>query len=430
MASMAEICVLGLGYVGLPTASLLATAGFQVLGVDTDANVVAALNSGHTRLQEAGLATLAAAAHHSGNLTAAKAPEASDTFIICVPTPVTPEPERRVELKMVEQAARSIVPHLRKGNLIILESTSPVGTTRNVVGAILNSAGFAPGKDVHLCYCPERVLPGNTVAELVNNDRIIGGFTPACAEHAREIYARFCQGKITLSDDLTAELCKLMENTSRDVNIALANAFARIAEDAGVNVWEAIELSNLHPRVKILKPGPGVGGHCIPVDPWFLIDAYPQHAGLLRAARELNDGQAQRMLTRMLGTGLLKRGDKLAILGAAYKADIDDPRMSPAARLADAAEAEGIRFAVHDPLVAAGKHEGVTISNNLEEVLSGAAAAVLLTEHKFYRGLTSKEFAQHMSGKLIADTRNWLNHKTLTLAGFRIMILGDGKESP
>ena len=421
---MAEICVIGLGYVGLPTASLLATAGFQVLGVDVDEQVVASLRTGKTGLEEAGLATLVSAAWHSGNLTASTQPEASDTFIICVPTPVTPD--HHVDLEMVKQAAKTIAPYVKKGNLVILESTSPLGTTRNVVGAMLKSAGLTPGADVHLCYCPERVLPGNTVAELVNNDRIIGGFTPACAEHAREIYERFCQGKISITDDITAEMCKLMENTYRDVNIALANSFSRIAEDAGVNVWEAIELSNLHPRVKILKPGPGVGGHCIPVDPWFFVEAYPQHTALLRAASETNDGQAARILARLMEIGPIKSGDKIAILGAAYKADIDDPRESPAARLVQAAREQGIATAVHDPLVKAGDHHGLNVSNNLEECLNGAGAAVLLTEHKFYRGLSSKVFASQMSGHLIVDTRNWLNRKSLQLAGFRVLLLGNG----
>ncbi len=421
---MAEICVIGLGYVGLPTASLLATAGFQVLGVDVDLELVEGLRSGKTRLEEAGLSTLVSAACHSGNLTAATKPEPSDTFIICAPTPVTAD--HHVDLSMVDAAANSIKSVVKKGNLVILESTSPIGTTRGTVGGVLKKAGFEPGRDVHLCYCPERVLPGNTVAELVNNDRIIGGLTLACAEHAQEIYARFCQGKISLTDDLTAEMCKLMENTYRDVNIAVANVFSRIAEDSGVNVWRAIELSNLHPRVKILKPGPGVGGHCIPVDPWFFVDAYPNHTGLLRASREANDSQATRMLQRMMATGLLKAGDTLAILGAAYKADIDDPRESPATLLAHAAAAAKINVRVHDPLVRAGDHHGLNVSNNLDECLTGAAAAALLTEHKYYRGLSSKVFAQHMSGKLICDARNWLNHKSLSLAGFTVLLLGDG----
>jgi UDP-N-acetyl-D-mannosaminuronic acid dehydrogenase len=421
---MPDICVLGLGYVGLPTASLLANAGFKVLGVDIDAAVVEGLRSGKTRLEEAGLATLVSAACNSGNLKAALKPEAADTFIICVPTPVSSE--HHVDLRMVEQAAKSIQPLLKKGNLVILESTSPLGTTRKVVGTMIEKAGFRPGTNIHLCYCPERVLPGNTVAELVNNDRIIGGFTPACAERAQGIYSRFCQGAIRRTDDRTAELCKLMENTSRDVNIALANSFARIAEDSGVNVWDAIELSNLHPRVKVLRPGPGVGGHCIPVDPWFLIEAFPEHTQLLKASRLINDGQGERLLERLLSIKALKTGDKIAILGAAYKADIDDPRESPAALLCRAAQSRSIKFAVHDPLVKGGAHDGLTISNDVEEVLKGAAVAVVLTDHKAYRALKPKVFTQCMSGRTILDARNCLDRKAYQAAGLRVLTLGDG----
>jgi len=423
---MADICVLGLGYVGLPTASLLANAGFHVLGVDVDQRIVRGLRSGATRLDEAGLATLVAAAVNSGNLQSASAPEPADTFIICVPTPLTAH--KGVDLVAVEAASRMLVPCLRKGNLVILESTSPIGTTRATVGGILSAAGFEPGRDVHLCYCPERVLPGNTVAELIGNDRIIGGVTAACARRAASIYGRFCQGRITLTDDRTAEMCKLMENTCRDVNIALANSFARIAEDAGVNVWEAISLANLHPRVKILKPGPGAGGHCIPIDPWFLAEAYPRHAALLRTAREINDTQPARMLQRLQGTGLLKSGDQLAVLGAAYKADVDDARESPAALLCRAAGTLGLRTSVHDPLVRAGKHHGIEVSNDLAACLSDAAAAVLLTEHKSYREVPVSAYVERMRGRLIGDTRNWLNHAALRQAGFTVVVLGDGTD--
>src|SRR5262245_13574055 len=205
---MADICVLGLGYVGLPTASLLANVGFHVLGVDVDPEVVSMLGTGRTRLEEAGLSTLVSAAVNSGNLVTATAPEPADTFLICVPTPVTPG--KTADLSAVELAARSILPLLRRGNLVILESTSPVGTTRNVVGRILGETGLEAGRDFDLCYCPERVLPGNTTHELINNHRLIGGVTPQSAAHAQQIYERFVQGKIVLTDDRTAELCKLM----------------------------------------------------------------------------------------------------------------------------------------------------------------------------------------------------------------------------
>ena len=423
---MADICVLGLGYVGLPTASLLANAGFHVLGVDIDQDIVAMLRGGRTRLEEAGLATLVSAAVNSGNLVTAAQPEPADTFMICVPTPVTPA--KTADLRAVEQAARSILPLLKPANLVILESTSPVGTTRNVVGRILKESGLEPGRDFDLCYCPERVLPGNTTHELVNNHRLIGGVTPQSAEHAQQIYERFAQGRIVLTDDRTAEMCKLMENTYRDVNIALANVFARIAEDVGINVWEAIEYANLHPRVQVLKPGPGVGGHCIPVDPWYLVEAFPEHTDLLRQARRINDSQAERMLEQLWDTGELVPGKKLAILGAAYKPDIDDPRESPAALLAGAARKRGLDVSVHDPLVKAGLHHGLLVSNDLPACLRGATAAALLCEHRAYRVLSAKYFQEHLAGKLIADARNWLNHASLRRAGFNIVLLGMAKD--
>jgi len=419
---LAEVCVLGLGYIGLPTASLLANAGFRVLGVDIDHAIVEALRSGRTRMEESGLATLVSAAVQSGNLVASRDPEPSDTFIICVQTPLTEE--KKVDLSAVEAAVRAIIPHLRPGNLVILESTSPVGTTRNVVGRILKESGLDPGRDFDLCYCPERVLPGNTLSELVNNDRIIGGYTAKSAERASAIYERLCQGKILLTDDRTAEMCKLMENIYRDVNIALANVFARISEESGVDVWKAIEYANHHPRVNILKPGPGVGGHCIPVDPWFLVEAYPEHTSLLRRAREVNEGQSKRILNRMMNTGQLGPGDKLAILGAAYKADIDDPRESPALLIANLAVKKGIKVHIHDPLVKPGAHHGFEISNDLAACLENAAAAALMTEHRAYRDLSAEILSEHMTGRLIFDSRNWLDHNSLRHAGFTVIVTG------
>lgn len=424
---MAEVCVLGLGYVGLPTASLLAGSGFQVLGVDIDSRITTALNEGRTRLKEAGLSMLVSAACQSRNLVASTQPEASHTFIICVPTPT--QADHRADLSAVESAARSILPFLRRGNLVILESTSPVGTTRGVVGRILAESGLRPGVDFDLAYCPERVLPGNTLAELVNNDRIIGGVTPASAEAAKGIYDRFSQGKISLTDDLTAELCKLMENTYRDVNIALSNVFSRICEDVGIDAWKAIDLANLHPRVNILKPGPGVGGHCIPVDPWFLIDQFPNDTQLLRQAREVNEGQSERILDRLLATGELESGQRLAILGAAYKADIDDARESPALLLAEKAREAGLTVVLHDPLVEPGSRNGFEVVSDLEAALDGAAAAVLITEHKCYRALSSKVFLERMKGRLVADTRNVLNHAAFRRAGFTVLATGVGEVS-
>lgn len=421
---MADICVLGLGYVGLPTASLLADSGFHVTGVDIDPKVVEALDDGRTCLKEEGLSRLIRSVVKSKRLVAAAVPCPAQVYIICVPTPTLAD--HRVDLHAVESATRSILPHLRRGNLVILESTSPVGTTRNLVGGILAESGLQPGVDFDLCYCPERVLPGNTIKELVHNCRVIGGITPHSAQVAHKLYQNFCRGTLTLTDDKTAELCKLMENTYRDVNIALSNVFANICESEGLNAWEAIRHANLHPRVNILNPGPGVGGHCIPVDPWFLIQQYPQHTSLLRTARLVNDSQGVHMLDRLTATGKLNAGDKLTILGAAYKADVDDPRESPAFTVAEAARARGMKVDIHDPLVTPGTYHGFNVSNDLNTALAHAAAAILITDHASYRALPADVFADTMTGRLIGDTRAALNHPALIDAGFMLFITGVG----
>ena len=419
---MAQICVLGLGYVGLPTAALLANSGYHVLGVDINRDVVESLKSGKTRLSEAGLDTLVFAAFQSGNLKSATEPEESDTFIICVPTPVNPD--KTVDLRAVRSAAEAIAKYVKKGNLVILESTSPVGTTERDVGSIIKDrTGLAYGADYDLCYCPERVLPGNTVGELVHNDRIIGGIVPASAQRAKDIYDRFSKGKKILTTCKTAEMCKLMENTFRDVNIALANTFANIAEVAGVNVWDAIEYANLHPRVNILSPGPGVGGHCIPVDPWYFVEGFPNESGLLKTARQINDGQSKRIVDLLIGKGI-RPGGKLAILGASYKQNIDDIRESPALLIAEYAKRAQLDVIAHDPHVTPGMHEGLLVSADLADVLNGADALILITHHDAYRSLSASEIKSRMKGKLVYDTRNWLNHKELTELGLTVLVLG------
>ncbi len=270
---MARICILGLGYIGLPTASMFAVAGQTVIGVDPSPRVREALQQGRLPIEEPELETLVTAALQSGHLRVRAEPEPADAFIIAVPTPL--QNGQHADLSYVERAARDIVPLLRRGNLVVLESTVPPGTTRTVLAPILAESGLQPGRDLHVAHCPERVLPGRIMLELVQNDRLAGGLTPECAEHAAELYSAFVKGAIMRTDATTAEMVKVMENTYRDVNVALANEFALIAEHIGVNVWEAIALANHHPRVNVLRPGPGVGGHCIAVDPWFLADHHP-----------------------------------------------------------------------------------------------------------------------------------------------------------
>ncbi len=342
------ICVLGLGYIGLPTASTFATQGINVIGVDVNQRVIEALRAGQTHIQEPGLRTLVQAALASGRLEIADHPGPADAFIIAVPTPILPD--KRADLQYVKQAARSIVPNLRPGNLVVLESTCPPRTTVDLLMPLLSESGLSPGEDFFLAYTPERVLPGKILRELVENPRVIGGVNQASSEAGRDLYRLFVRGEILLTDSTTAELVKLMENTYRDVNIAVANEFARLADHLHVDVWQAIDFASRHPRVEILRPGPGVGGHCISIDPWFLVESAPELTPLIQAARTVNDEQptfAVDLIRRALGGNLADK--RVAALGLAYKADVDDLRESPAVDVVRQLVAEGAAVSTYDP---------------------------------------------------------------------------------
>ena len=283
-----KIVVMGTGYVGLPLAIMLARNGYQVIGVDIEENVVNAINEGILHLAEEDVSRMLKEPRVRENLQAQKNPCEADVFIISVPTPLD-EKKRVADLSQVVDAVESILPYLRSGNLVIVESTVPMLTCRNILAPLIEKTGLKAGKDIFLCHCPERILPGEVFEEIVHNDRVIGGLDEKAAEMTREIYASFVKGNLYLTDDITAELVKLMENTCRDVNIALANEFAAVAEGLGVNVVQAIELTNKHPRVDILKPSIGTGGHCIPVDPWFIKQIDPVNSRLIHTARLIND---------------------------------------------------------------------------------------------------------------------------------------------
>ncbi|MEQ1828800.1 MAG: nucleotide sugar dehydrogenase, partial [Pirellula sp.] len=284
MTKRFDICVVGLGYIGLPTASIFATKGKQVLGVDVVESVVETINQGKIHIQEPDLDILVRAAVQSGNLVARTKPEEADVFIIAVPTPFHRDGNSHLpDLSFVESATRSLASVVKPGNLIILESTSPVGTTEQIRTWLLEELGpTANPDDYHFAHCPERILPGQMLRELVTNDRIVGGMTEKAAEMAKILYESFCSGEIFLTDARTAEMAKLTENSFRDVNLAFANELSIICDELGINVWELIRLANRHPRVNILRPGPGVGGHCIAVDPWFIVAAAPQQSRLIR----------------------------------------------------------------------------------------------------------------------------------------------------
>ncbi|HEO69782.1 MAG TPA: nucleotide sugar dehydrogenase, partial [Candidatus Hydrogenedentes bacterium] len=387
---MKKVCVMGLGYIGLPTASVLATNGFEVLGVDVDERVVNTVNSGHIHIEEPGLHTVVRAAIGSGNLRASLEPEPADIFFIAVPTPLTAE--KRADMSCVVQATERIVPHLISGNLVILESTSPPGTCRDLLTPILERSGLKVGADVSLAHCPERVLPGKILHELIHNDRVVGGFDHASAQRAADIYASFIEGETLLTDVTTAEMVKVIENTFRDVNIALANETAVLCEDLGIDFGEVARLANRHPRVNLHAAGPGVGGHCISVDPWFLVERFPAKAELVHLARRRNDGMPAHVAARTLELLEGAEAPKVAVMGLAFKGNVDDMRESPSLRVIALLEAEGVTIAAHDPYV---KHSPIELCG-IEACFQDADCALLLTDHNDYKYLDPRQLAKLM----------------------------------
>jgi UDP-N-acetyl-D-mannosaminuronic acid dehydrogenase len=334
--------------------------------------------------------------------------------------------DRNADMSYVLSAAESILPHLKKGNLVVLESTSPPRTTIDLVAPLLEQSGLKAGEDFYLAYTPERVLPGQILRELIDNARVIGGINQASSEAGGDLYRTFARGEILLTDAATAEMVKLMENTYRDINIAAANEFSRLAERFGVNVWEAIELANLHPRVNILRAGPGVGGHCISIDPWFLVQAAPDITTLIKEARQVNDHQPEftaEVIEEVLG-GV--KGRRLAVLGLAYKAEVDDLRESPAIDVAENLASRGATVSTFEPFSLEETVPGCTAAPSLEAALKDADGAILLVDHRQFRELEPADVAGMMPGRLVIDTRGVWEREEWEEAGFRIKILGVG----
>lgn len=329
---MDKVVFVGLGYIGLPTAAVAAHHGYQVVGVDVNPAVVDTVNRGEVHIVEPDLGRVVREAVQSGRLRAQDKPEEADAFFIVVPTPF--KQNHRADIVYVEAATRSVIPYLKPGNLFVIESTSPVMTTERMAELIFRERPELKDK-LYIAYCPERVLPGNTLYELIHNDRVIGGINPASTEKAVEFYSAFVQGQLYRTNARTAEMCKLTENSSRDAQIAFANELSIICDKAGINVWELIELANKHPRVNILQPGCGVGGHCIAVDPWFIVADYPEQAQFIKRARETNDYKADWCASKVLAACadfVERQGHEpvIACMGLAFKPDIDDLRESPA----------------------------------------------------------------------------------------------------
>lgn len=408
-----SIAVIGLGYVGLPTAAVFASHGLKVLGVDVDRRKVDLVNQGRAPIVEPDLETLIKGCVSAGMLEASTTPNAADAFIIAVPTPFTAAKEP--DLTYVEAATRAIAPFVAKGNLVIVESTSPVGTTEQVSAWLAETRpdlsfphAAGEGADVQIAHSPERVLPGRVLLELVANDRVIGGISRRCAERAARLYRLAVHGECLLTTARTAELVKLAENAYRDVNIAFANELALVCKRLGIDVWEAIELANHHPRVNVLKPGPGVGGHCIAVDPWFIVASAPNETDLIRAARKVNDAQPGNVVSDILDAARNRKISVIACLGLAYKADIDDMRESPSvAVVRDLAKVGGLRLMVVEPNVDDLPEQiaglpGVEMAT-LDEAVQLADVVVLLTDHRPFAQVDRAKLES--DGKTVIDTR-------------------------
>jgi UDP-N-acetyl-D-mannosaminuronic acid dehydrogenase len=408
-----RVAILGLGYIGLPTAATLASRGVEVIGVDVNEHAVSMITQGKVHFSEPDLDMLVRAAVMTGKLRAVVTPEPAEAFIIAVPTPLADD--KRPDLSFIDAAADSIAPVLEAGNLIVLESTSPVGTSARLSRQLAelrpdltfpHTAGER--SDIRIAYCPERILPGRMVLELVENDRIIGGLTPACAARADQLYRIFVKGACLMTDANTAELVKLTENAYRDVNIAFANELSMICDGMGLDVWRVIELSNRHPRVKILQPGPGVGGHCIAVDPWFIVDGMPEASRLIRTAREVNDGKPHHIIDRIRRHAQRFKDPVIACLGLTYKPNVDDLRESPALEITTHIAREGLgKVLAVEPHIRNLPPELAGFDHlrfcDMSEALAEADIAVLLVDHAEFRAIEAKE----LLNKIVIDTRGF-----------------------
>lgn len=416
-----KICVLGLGYIGLPTALLFATNRHSVVGVDINEEIIETINNGIVPFNEPMLPEMLKRAMASGNFAVKKEVEDADVFLIAVPTPLDSE-MRVAELRHVRLATEAVYPHLNKNNLVILESTVPPGTCEKLLVPILEKSGLKVRRDFYLAHCPERAMPGNTMHEMINNARVIGGIDGESAELAKSLYSCFVRGEIYLMDIKTAEFVKLMENTFRDVNIALANEFAQIAEESGINVWSAIELANKHPRVNILKPGPGVGGHCIAIDPWFLTENSTR-CRMISLSREINDSMPNYLLQTVKKLLEDVKEPVITVFGVAYKGDVDDTRETPALKFIKLAENEGYKVKIYDPVV---KLFGYKKILSLNEAIRDCDCIILIAEHTKFKELEPSNIIGKMRNKNIVDTRNMLNREKWKEAGFSVNVLGDG----
>jgi len=407
-----------LGYIGLPTATMFSCYGHKVIGVDVNEKVVNNINKGKIIIEEPNLEELVEDVVKKGNLIASISPKESDVFIISVPTPI--KDDKTSDMSYVISATKSIIKYLKEGNIVVLESTSPVGTTEEVVKPIIEESGLKVGRDIMLGYCPERVIPGKIIYELKNNDRVIGGIDKKSAEEIRKIYKTIVDGNIYLTDCKTAELCKLMENTYRDVNIALSNELLLICDKLNINVWEVIEYSNKHPRVNLHTPGPGVGGHCLAVDPWFIIEKEPELSNIIKSSRLLNDSMPEYVYNKIDKILQKDKSKKITILGITYKANTDDMRESPIIKLIDKLLKNNYNVKVFDPYI---KDFQINCQSILE-ACKDSDLLILGVNHDYFKNLPLDEIKTTMKGNLILDIRNFLDKEEVEKSGFIYKLLG------
>lgn len=417
---MKKICIFGLGYIGLPTGCLFASHGYEVLGIDIKPEIIEKINRGEVPFEEPGLKALLEECHNNRSLKASIEGQEADIFIIAVQTPLDIN-TGTAGLYSVSQAASSISRYLKSGSLVVIESTVPPMTCEKMVIPLLEKSGLRCGVDFYLTYCPERAIPGDTLREMVFNDRTIGCFDNKSGELARGLYASFVKGNLYLTDLRTAGVVKLMENTYRDINIALVNEFAGIAERLGANIWEAIALANKHPRVKILNPGPGVGGHCLTKDPLFLAEnAFGSR--IIETAREINNSMPRLVLNYVDSLIGNVPNAIITVLGVAYKANVDDTRETPALKFIKLAENIGYKIKIFDPWVKTFEYPLLS----LEESVKESDCIVLITDHSAFRDIDPSILGKLMNNKILIDTRNALDSKKWKEAGFKIKILGNG----
>jgi UDP-N-acetyl-D-mannosaminuronic acid dehydrogenase len=413
-----KICVIGLGYVGLPTAALAAGCGHAVSGYDSNAQLRESLRAVETSGYEKDVAEVVSSAIREKRLVISDSVEPADAYIVCVPTPTV---GGRPDMRHVESALAAVAAVVSAEELIVVESTVPPGTTERLVRHALRAAGKS-FLNVGIAHAPERILPGDIMRELRENDRIVGGRTPEDAASASDLYASFVKGQIHVTDLRTAEFVKVIENTYRDVNIALANELALFCEEIDIDVWHAIALANNHPRVNILKPGPGVGGHCIPIDPRFLADQNPFATELIQASRRVNERMPNLIVRRVVS--LIGEGDgerKVTILGASYKANVDDVRESPARRIGDLLEERGFRTSIYDPLARL-----PNAAQSLREAAESSDAILLAVNHDAFREIDPLELASIVRSRVLIDCHNFFSEQAWSAAGFRVYGLGRG----